>query len=233
MESFSKPSKAQQLADILVREIVTGQLPDGARLPPERILAERFSVAVGTLRKALAHLEQEGLLRRVQGSGNYIQAHPIVDSVYAFFRLRLLSGDGVPTAQIINVERAAKPKDAEFFGDADFGYRMRRLRFIAEKPIALEEIWVDGRFEEGFDKSVLIDSMYLFYKEALGLIITRVEDRLSMAHVPDWAPPSFPLATNAPCVYVSRVGWDQKNQAAEYSRTWFDPGLAYYSSVIG
>lgn len=62
-------------------------------------MAESLGVAVGTLRRALAILEERGLLRRVQGSGNYVEAKAEVQSVYEFFRLELINGGGFPTAR--------------------------------------------------------------------------------------------------------------------------------------
>ncbi len=42
------------------------------RLPTERALAERFGVARGTVRQALARLEQMGLVTKRRGSGTYV-----------------------------------------------------------------------------------------------------------------------------------------------------------------
>ena len=64
--------KYVQTAELLIREIAAGRLPDGARLKPERDMAVDLGVSVGTLRKALDDLTEKGLLDRVQGSGNYI-----------------------------------------------------------------------------------------------------------------------------------------------------------------
>ena len=50
-------------------------------------MAESFGIAVSTLRKALASLQEKGLLERVQGSGNYIRTKADTGSVYAFLRL--------------------------------------------------------------------------------------------------------------------------------------------------
>ena len=43
------------------------------QLPPERLLAEQYSVARGTIRNALNTLEQEGLIERRRGSGTYVR----------------------------------------------------------------------------------------------------------------------------------------------------------------
>jgi DNA-binding FadR family transcriptional regulator len=62
-------SLPEQCADRLRRAILSGELPTGERLPPERRLAERLGVNRVTLRSALARLHAEGLLRVRQGSG--------------------------------------------------------------------------------------------------------------------------------------------------------------------
>ena len=122
--------KFVQVSEMLIREIAAGHLADGARLPPERDMAADLGIAVGTLRKALAELERKGLLERVQGSGNYVRYQTDVASVYALFRLEKLRGGGLPTADVLDVARLAKPADAPAFGDSADGHRIRRLRAL-------------------------------------------------------------------------------------------------------
>ena len=100
-----------QIAETLVRDITAGRLIDGEKLPPERDMARTLGIAVGTLRKTLAELHNRGLLERIQGSGNYIRAVTDPKSVYAMFRLELITGGGFPTAEILSVSRELKPKE--------------------------------------------------------------------------------------------------------------------------
>lgn len=62
----------RQVADQIRTLIETGELSDGARLPAERELAERFSVSRPTVREALIVLEVEGYIQIRMGSGVYI-----------------------------------------------------------------------------------------------------------------------------------------------------------------
>ena len=51
-----------------------GKHAPGSRLPSERALSERFGVSRVTMRRAIAELEKEGLLRVARGSGAYVRA---------------------------------------------------------------------------------------------------------------------------------------------------------------
>jgi len=136
--------KYVQVSERLIREIAAGHLADGTRLPNERTMAQDLDLSVGTLRKALALLTEQGLLVRVQGSGNYIRQRPDVQSVYSFFRLERPNGGGLPTATVLDVTLCPKPKDAPAFGAEAQGWRIRRLRRSDDVPIAVEEIWLDA-----------------------------------------------------------------------------------------
>lgn len=191
-------------------------------------MAEHHGVAVGTLRKSLAILEDKGLLERVQGSGNYIRAKQKIDSVYALFRLELLNGGGLPTAKILDIR--AQPKAASFpnFGASQTAHRITRLRYLDDKLIALEQIWLDSRFTKDMRRGDISESLYDYYKNELSLIITRMEDKISLAPVPDWTPDMFNMQAGDMAGYIERIGWDQFDRPAEFSKTWFNPKICHY-----
>tara|TARA_B100000767_G_scaffold252537_1_gene256384 strand:- start:691 stop:1446 length:756 start_codon:yes stop_codon:yes gene_type:complete len=236
-----------EISEMLAREIQAGVLADGSRLASERSMADELGVAVGTLRKALLELTQKGLLERVQGSGNYVRKpkqSQNIDTIYSFFRLELIKGGGLPTAQVLSVERLNK---AEYFpqfgpqvGSAANGFRIRRLRRLNLIDSAIEEIWVDAPENRNLRVEDLSDSLYLFYRENLKFWITGVEDQVSINQMPDWTPTTF--ATDATAInanneqkvwgYIERKSYDQNNMLAEYSLTWFNPRVARYVARI-
>lgn len=57
----------------LRERIIGGDLPAGTRLPSLTDLATEFGVASLTVRHALARLQEEGLIARIQGSGTYVR----------------------------------------------------------------------------------------------------------------------------------------------------------------
>ena len=91
-----------KLTDALRAAILAGDLPPGARLPPERVLASQLAVSRSTVVTALDRLRSESLLVRRQGSGTRVSAdvrRPLGDGTVpggrgqAVFR-RLVEGSG-------------------------------------------------------------------------------------------------------------------------------------------
>lgn len=214
---------SSQIAEMLMRDVQSGVIPDGERLPPERIMAKDMGIAIGTLRKALAELEQQGVLLRVHGSGNYV-THPLdFVNVYALFRLERLNGPAKPTAALLSVDTLDKPSTSTLPGEHAKAHRFRRVRYLDDFAAALEEIWLDASCAEAIDKSLVSDSLYRFYTEHLGVRITRAEDRVSVARLPEWSPAPFSDRSVTHWGFIERVSQDQHGEIVEFSRTWFDP----------
>jgi len=218
-----------QISETLIRDINAGRLVDGERLPPEREMAAGLGIAVGTLRKALEALQDKGLIMRVQGSGNYIRARADAESIYAFLRLELAEGGGLPTARVLSVDLLPKNPDLPPFGTSAMGHRIRRLRFLSGQVAAVEEIWLDASHAPRLTADDLSDSLYLFYRTRLGLWIARAEDQVGQGPVPDWSPAEFPHPPGTPLPRITRLSRTHDGLAVEASWTWFDPDRVRYT----
>ncbi len=216
-----------QISEYLAREIAAGRLIAGQRLAPERQMAKELNVSVGTLRKALKRLENLGLLEPVQGSGNYIKQNNVAGSVYAMFRLELLQGGGLPRADVLSVSLKKKPEYLPKFGQSEMGSRTRRLRYLNDTIIAVEEIWLD-KAAGIVDPAALSDSLYQYYRTRLNIWISRAEDYVTIGNVPSWAPDLFPLESGSITGFIERLSWADTREPVEYSRTWFDTSQARY-----
>ena len=51
--------KYVQLTEAIIRDIASGRLLDGERLPPEKSMAKNLGVSVGTLRKCLKAIAEK------------------------------------------------------------------------------------------------------------------------------------------------------------------------------
>lgn len=217
-----------QISELLIRDIAAGRLIDGEKLPPERDMAAQLGIAVGTLRQALKDLTQKGMLARIQGSGNYIRAKADPASVYALLRIELATGGGLPTANVLSVALMQKDPQLPAFGTSDMGHRIRRLRYLSGKVAAVEEIWLDASYSTDIAITDLSESLYLYYRQRLGLRIARAEDSIGMGPLPDWAPREFPHPPGKDLPKITRISLDQNGLPAEASWTWYDPETVRY-----
>lgn len=69
-----------QVADLIERDIRSGRLPAGARLPGEQDLAEQYGIARGTARSVVRELRDRGLATTLPSKGTYIVEPPAADS---------------------------------------------------------------------------------------------------------------------------------------------------------
>ena len=221
-----------QIAEHVARQISAGHLAPDTKLPPEREMAANYKVAVGTLRKSLEQLTQMGLITRKQGSGNYISRTQGASSIYNFFRLELPEGGGLPSARLLDVVKLQKPDDLPEFGISDAAFRFRRVRYLDDTPVALEEIWLDGSCADKISHQDLSQSLYHFYQHHLGLIIAKAEDWIGLAPPPRWHKAKPDDASDEQMGFIERFGWSQHGNKIEYSRTWYAPARARYVSRL-
>ena len=83
LETIEHKRLYRQVADQLRTLIEEGEFAPGARLPPERELAEKLGISRPTVREALIALEVEGKIRIRVGSGVYVAENPPLAQVQA------------------------------------------------------------------------------------------------------------------------------------------------------
>lgn len=105
-----------QIRDILRSEILEKPYQEGETFYGEIELAERFQVARGTVRQALAALEQDGFISRERGRGTFVTtrktvAHDRSSSPTIAFIVPHCRDSYVPT-MLLGVEAAARERGA-------------------------------------------------------------------------------------------------------------------------
>ena len=80
LNAFNQPVYLS-IADALARDIASGLLKPGERLPTLRELAQALQVTPGTVNRAYGEAQRRGLLQGEVGRGTYVRATPLVEVV--------------------------------------------------------------------------------------------------------------------------------------------------------
>lgn len=148
LDEQSRAPLYQQLQRAL-RVAINNELlaPDEA-LPPERDLAEEFSISQITVRKALDGLVAEGLLARRQGAGTFVTARVVKSfSKLSSFSEDMLSRGRTPRSEWLSrTSGAVTPEKSMTLGLSSGTpvYRFNRIRYADALPMALEYTTVPG-----------------------------------------------------------------------------------------
>ena len=220
-----------QIKELLLRELGAGKWLQGERLPTEAELASQLRVAIGTLRKALAGLEADGILERRQGSGTYVAESSKGKAIYHFFQLENLSGQtGLPSAEIVALDQVThEVASAQMKLDpSTLFWRIRRHRLLDGQVVAIEDVMLPLSRAAELAIEHIHESLYLHYREKLGFWVANVVDAVTVGAMTGWGNQALGLARGEPCGLVQRQSYDQHGEMAEFSLLWFNPQRARY-----
>jgi GntR family transcriptional regulator, transcriptional repressor for pyruvate dehydrogenase complex len=71
-----RPTLSDELYQEILGRIMTGEYPEGSRLPSESELGAQFNVSRPVIRETLAHLRFDALITSRQGAGSYVLKRP-------------------------------------------------------------------------------------------------------------------------------------------------------------
>lgn len=136
-----------QLSTLFRRFIVTGHWPVDRQVPTHEILAAQFDVNPATIRKAIALLEDEGLVKRYRRHGTFVTAKPAMAD---WFRVgttwdqAICSYDGLAVEILAerDVDRVPEPFHRTDLVSANYRYQ-RRLYRRSGTPIMIEDSYLE------------------------------------------------------------------------------------------
>jgi len=112
MPSANSRDLTTTLVSGLKKMIADGDLHHGARLPPERDLAKRFSVNRASVRHALKALEVMGVVRQRVGDGTYLMQDASTALSAPMEFLLLVEASLFPLARWIGLAPMNRPESA-------------------------------------------------------------------------------------------------------------------------
>ncbi len=232
-------SRYAALAAALKARIVRGEWPPGSAIPAEQSLADQHGVALGTMRRALELLSEQGFLDRQHGRGTFVKPGLSGAPMFRFFRFGE-GGDAPPQSSILARQtQAAKAEVAAALGlgPGEAVLHLKRLRSVAGQPCLLEDIWLplplfEPLLSPGHPTADWGDLLYPLFAQRCGVHVHRAVDSIGFGQLSATAARTLKLPAGHPCARVSRQAYDMSGRCIEWRHTVGDAHAFHYTVSI-
>ncbi len=217
----------QSIADTLRRAISEGAYAPGDKLPTEASLAERFGVNRHTVRHALAHLADEGLVHARRGAGVFVLTKPLDYplSNRVRFHENLLAAGRLPDKRQLSVEiRSANEDDARRLrlSPGDQIAVAYSLSFADGTPVALAESRFPEARHPGLAEALRTESGVTRAFAKVGVTdYLRVSTRLTAVSADATQALHLQLREGVPLLLTEALSKTTDGMPIEHGRTWF------------
>lgn len=215
----------RQIRDLVEHDVRRGELVPGQRLPSEGKLAARFGVNRHTVRRALARLAEDGLIRTERGRGSFVRETVIDYAVQkrTRFSSTLLAQERTPGSILIDSrEIAAEEQVAEALRIRS-GEPVIQIRTVGEaddRRIAFTASFFPARRFSGFasvyrELCSVTRTLRHFGVHDYSRRTTRVFARLPSAEESEW----LRQPRNRPVLVTEAVNVDPQGDPTEFGVT--------------
>lgn len=216
----------RHIADILRAQIAKGELKPGDALPTESTLQARFEVSRVTIRQALKQLTEQGIIESIQGSGWYVKEERVNYDIYQLTSFyEKLADRHVETHSEVKVFEviAAGESLAEQLQVAatDKVWHIKRVRFIKQKAVTLEETWMPLALFADLTWEVMENSKYHYIEQTKKMVIERSEQEIIPVIPNEETVTMLGIAPGKPVLEKVSRGFLQDGRIFEYSRNTF------------
>jgi len=219
--------------------IEAGTLPSGSKFPPERTLAEYFSITRMTVRQALIRMEAEGLIFREDRRGWFVSPprvryDPTANTSFteSIAEQGRIAGTSVLSSQSIAASQWQSTHLDCAMGDPVFV--ISRLRSVDERAVLVEKIHVKADRCPNLLDHRLDQSMTGLMAAEYGIIEHRTQINMRPAALSEEAAKALGVAVGTPGLYLSRTIVDQFNEVVEVDEEfWRHDAIDICISAVG
>jgi GntR family transcriptional regulator len=204
-----------QIEAILKSKILTGELKEGDRLPPENELSNQFGVSPLTVRQALSSLVGEGLLDRKPGIGTLIKKNPdekITLKLSGRMDELLSIGKETETTVLRSevIQRLDKPTRNLRLNQGDPVFFVEKLRYWKGTPFMVVEEYVPQSFIGALSKNKKsIRSLYFILTQKKGFVLKEATQTIESSTADQRIASLLQVEMGSPLFYMERIFYSE------------------------
>ena len=216
----------KEVKRLMIEAVSSGEWVPGKAIPAEWALAERYRVAVGTIRKAVDELVAENILIRQQGRGTFVAAHNRERLMFHFFHIERRDGAKQQPDVRLQSFRSAKADadEANQLGVAigDPVTRICNVLSLADEPVIVDAITIPQSLFPKLTQARFRDrpnTIYHLYQTEFGITVVRSAERLRGVLADASTASMLHVKVGAPLLEIRRVALSFDNAPVEYRRS--------------
>lgn len=209
----------------IMQRLARGDWKPGDQIPTEPELAERFGVAVFTIRAGIQKLVESGVLLRRQGKGTFVALHRARPFRNQF--LRVFSNDGQKASwdrEFISLEKKRASNEVAAIlklGASAADRAVYEVVFLLKnegKAVAFVESKMTARLFGGVSEMALrdtADNFYAVFQERFGVNVIRIEERVRAVRAGRSGARWLGAGTGDPMLRIERVAYTYQDLPVE------------------
>ena len=222
---------------VIRQRLLEGVYPPNKPIPSEEEIRREFSVSRVTIRRALAELEAEGLVRRRRGSGTYpveqkadANARANISGLYEnLITLGLNTESRLVTYETITAPKFLTRIDESFTGDV---LHIDRIRQLNGEPFAFLESYIPANLADKIKESELGNQPIIMLLEMHGIAAVTAEQALSAAVADADVAAALNVPIGSPLIQMKRLSRDSANRAIEFFLSYYRPDRFEYRMTL-
>jgi GntR family transcriptional regulator len=227
-EQISESNKSPmylQLREILRSKIDDGEFIPGSAIPSENELAQTYGLHRLTVRNAITALENEGLLKPIQGKGVFVIGEKIgrdLEKLTGFRQTMREHGVTPETHVIITKQRSAGIKYAQILeiSPEDQIFYIRRLCLADEEPVSIEDIFIPSQLLSDLESVDLnVFSLFDIY-EFKGIHVTKAWQTLTTTNLDAKDARILQIKPETRVLLFECVSRNENGKVIEFSRSY-------------
>ena len=230
-----------QIKALLEKSLEAGEWNPGEAIPSETVLASRYGVSQGTVRKAIDALAADNLVVRRQGKGTYVATHTEEKtSLFRFLRIRRSDGrDETPVSRLLDVRRGKATADVARLLELKPGdpvFMLRRVLEFAGAPVILDDIVLPATPFKGLTRAradAYRGSMYSFFETEFGVRMLKAQEKLRAIAADAASARILAVPPGAPLLAIERVTYTYGERPVEWRRGLCSTQNHHYLNVLG
>ncbi len=236
-DTFGAAPRYHQAYLVLGQRLRDGIYPPDVALPTEEELRQEFGVSRVTIRRALAEIEREGLIRRVRGSGTYPVATASAQTPRAnisglyenLATLGLRTRADVLRFEHIPTPLALRQRDERFGNSVLLIVRVRRM---GREPFSHMSSYLPESMARHFRKGRLGNAPVLMTLETAGLVAATAEQTLTARAADADTAGVLQVSVGSPLIHMKRLTRDHTGAPLEFFESFYRPDKFEYQMTL-